>query len=240
MAARTSAFLDLKTEDIKLRKNKQENPNEIIRITDKISWLPAITSPFCCDIIFIKSADSQGDFTWIFDVGVGGAAIKAVNGIEGRKKVVLSHFHPDHIMNLPFVRCDELFVSRHTKKYTRRGTEVTEPLDFGDVKIMPMPSSHAKGCLALISDGYGFLGDGAFCKYKGLHHLYNPQLLKEMIDFMEHSGCSHFCLDHEKEFIQDSGSVISLYKEIYARHKNPDGTENPWINVDDYFSAPAS
>ncbi len=221
--------------------------SSILQITERISRLPATTKPFSCDIIFIKAKDEQGDFTWIYDVGVGTGAANAINQIQGRKKIVISHFHPDHILNLPFVKYDELFVTKYTKKYTRVGTIITEPIDSDGVKILPMPSSHAKGCLAIICDGYAFLGDGAFCKYKGIHHVYNPQILYEMIQFLEKADCHHFCLDHEQNFIQEREPVINLYKEIYKRRNikttngqpdcdsNKNSSEDNWINVDDYF-----
>lgn len=214
---------------------RRASHTELTQINERISWLPATSTPFCCDLVFIKSKDEQGDFTWIFDVGVGSAAAAAINALQGRKKIVISHFHPDHILNLPFVKYDEVYVSKYTKRYTRIGTEVNGILDFGDVKILPMPSSHSKGSLALFADGYGFLGDAAFCKYKGIHHLYNPQILYEMIKFMEESDCKYFCLDHEQNFIQNRQPVIALYKDIYSRHKDSDGQEVKWINVDDYF-----
>ena len=214
---------------------RRASHTEITPINDRISWLPATSMPFCCDIVFIKSKDEEGEFTWIFDVGVGSAAADAINAVQGRKKIVISHFHPDHIVNLPFVKYEEVFVTKYTKKYTRIGKEISQPMDFGDVKITPMPSSHAKGCLALIADGYAFLGDGAFCKYKGIHHLYNPQILNEMIKFMESTDCKYFCLDHEQNFIQNREPVLALYKDIYSRRKDAEGKELKWINVDDYF-----
>lgn len=209
--------------------------SEVISLTPEISWMPATLKPFCCDIILIKDKDEKGSFTWIYDVGVGTQASKVINSVKGRKKIVISHFHPDHIVNLPFVKYDELYVSKYTKKYTRKGTILSEATDFGFVKILPMPSSHSKGSLALVCGDYAFLGDGTFCKYKGVHHVYNPQQLKEMIDFMEALDCKYFCLDHEQNFVQEKRPVIALYKDIYSRHKNPDGTENALINVDDYF-----
>ncbi len=202
--------------------------SSIITLTDRISYLPATQVPFSCDIGFIKAPDC----TWIFDVGIGPGAVNAINSIQGKENIVISHFHPDHIVNLPLVKYDELFVSPNTKKYTCTGTILTASAQFDDVKILPMPSSHAKGCLALVCGDYAFLGDGAFCKYKGMHHIYNVQILKEMIDFLEKIKCRYFCLSHEKNFVQNRESVIGIYKDIYARRKEND----PYINVDDYFS----
>ncbi|MCR4735560.1 MAG: MBL fold metallo-hydrolase [Treponema sp.] len=203
--------------------------SKIKHLTEKISFLPASQVPFSCDIVFIKSKD----VTWIFDVGLGPEALKAISNIEGKKNIVISHFHPDHIMNLPLVKYDNLYVSRYTQKYTHSGIILEEALSFEDVKILPMPSSHAKGCLVLLCGEYAFLGDGAFCKYKGSHHLYNVQLLKEMIDFLKSLDCKYFCLSHEKNFVQNKESVIAIYEDIYRRKEEG----NPYINVDDFFTS---
>ena len=104
--------------------------------------------------------------------------------------------------------------------------------EFDDIQIVPMPSCHAKGCLAMICGDYAFLGDGVFCKYKGEHHLYNQQVLKTMIEFLEALPCKYVALDHEENFIQHRRSVILIYKDIYSRRK-PD---EPFINVDDFFN----
>ena len=82
--------------------------DKIVTLTDTISYLPATEEPFSCDIGFVKTDDC----TWIFDVGVGEAAAQAINAVQGKKKIVLSHFHPDHITNLPLVSYDELYVMR--------------------------------------------------------------------------------------------------------------------------------
>ncbi len=202
--------------------------SQIVTLTDRISYLPATFKPFCCDVVFIRG----NDCTWVFDVGTGEKAAEAVNSVQGKKNIVLSHFHPDHIANLPHVSYENLYVSGYTKKYTFSGTVISNPTDFDDIQIVPMPSCHAKGCLAMICGDYAFLGDGAFCKYKGEHHLYNQQVLKTMIEFLEALPCKYVALDHEENFIQHRRSVILIYKDIYSRRK-PD---EPFINVDDFFN----
>ena len=215
------------------------NDTKIIKINQDIFYLPSTMKPFSCDIVFIK--DKKNDCTWIFDVGFGSASADVINlwpsacleeeQWPSQKNIVISHFHPDHIANLPMVKFDNLYVSAYTKKYTLKGSVISAPQDFGSLQILPMPSSHAKGCLALIFGDYAFLGDGAFCKYKGSHHIYNQQLLKEMIAFLEALPCKYFALDHEQNFIQNRQSVIAIYKDIYSRRKS----DEPFINVDDYF-----
>ena len=201
---------------------------DIIPITDDISYLPASTAPLSCDVVFIKSSGC----TWIFDVGACPDAACAINGISGKKNIVISHFHQDHTGNLPLVSYDNLFVSGYTEKHVHAGTVISDQAFFDDVKVFPMPSSHAKGCLALVHGDYAFLGDGAFCKYKGNSRLYNVQILNDMISFMENLPCKYFALDHEKKFIQQKEMMIAIYKKIYSNRKQGE----PYINVNGFFS----
>jgi len=203
----------------------------LVNITENISYLPATEKPLSCDIVFIKTNKA----TWIFDVGLNSEAIKEIKNIQGPKNVVISHFHPDHILNLPRVSCDNLYVSSNTKKYTFRGTVVKDLLEFDEepkIKILELPSSHAKGCLCLICGDYAFMGDGTYCKPIRGHHTYNAQKLQQMLETMEKIDAKYFCLSHESVFIKDKEAVIALYKDIYAR-RTPD---SPIIDVEDYFN----
>ena len=148
--------------------------NNIIKINEQISYLPSSRNPISCEVIFIKATDC----TWIFDTGCTKEAADAINAIDGKKKVVISHWHPDHTWNIRKIKYDELYVSRNTKKYTWRGTVIEEDTDFGEVKIITLPSSHAKGCLCLLFGDYAFMGDGTYSKERKGNHTYNVQLLQ--------------------------------------------------------------
>lgn len=207
----------------------------IVEIAPGITYLPASRKPLSCDVIFIKT----NECTWVFDVGLSTEAAKAIKAIEGPKKVVLSHFHPDHVLNLARVSYDELYVSANTKKYIFKGTVVKEPLVFKEnpeIRICEVPSSHAKGCLCLICGDYAFMGDGTYCKEKRLAHAYNAQLLQAEIEFLESLDCKYVCLDHDPNFVQNRLDVIQLHKEIYARRE----VGNPLISVEDFFNPDGS
>ena len=106
----------------------------LINLTPEISYLPSVENPISSDVVFIKPADSE--ITWIFDTGANSEAAEIINSIEGKKNIVISHFHPDHIINLLKVKYDNLYVTKYTKKYTRAGTIVDEELNFPDgIKI---------------------------------------------------------------------------------------------------------
>lgn len=201
------------------------------QITAEISYLPSVETPISSDVVFIKPAGS--DTTWIFDVGTTSEAAEIINNIKGQKNVVVSHFHPDHILNLLKIKYDNLYVTKYTKKYTRAGTVIDSELDFPDgIKVYPFPSSHSKGSLVLEYKDYAFLGDATYCHFRLSAREYNVQLLEQMVQKMEEIKASKFCLSHETNFVQPKESVIRIYKKILARRK----PGNPTINVNDFFN----
>ncbi len=207
----------------------------VIQLTPEISYLPSVENPLSSDVVFIKPAGSE--VTWIFDTGTSGEAAQLINAVEGPKNIVISHFHPDHILNLLKVKCDNLYVTKYTKKYTRSGIIVDSDLTFPDgIKIYQIPSSHSKGCLALEYKDYVFLGDATYCHFRLSAREYNVQLLEQMIKKMEEISVPNFCLSHDKDFVQSKESVLRIYRKILARRQNG----NPKINVNDFFNEDGS
>ncbi len=203
----------------------------LINITSEISYLPSVENPISSDVVFIKPQGS--DTTWIFDVGSCGEAADLINAVEGKKNIVISHFHPDHILNLLKVKYDNLYVTKYTKKYTRAGEVVEDELSFPDgIKISQIPSSHSKGCLTLEYKDYVFLGDATYCHFRLSAREYNVQLLEQMIKKLEEIQAPNFCLSHDKGFIQPKEAVLRVYRKILARRQ----TGNPTINVNDFFN----
>lgn len=218
----------------------------LINLTQNISYIPSSTKPFSCDVVFIKGQK----FTWIFDCGTTKEIADEINRIQTPKNIVISHFHPDHILNLARINYDNLYVSKYTKRYTFKGTVLESDFfaqDFLDttskkenldnqknqIKIFHLPSSHAKGCLCLSCGDYCFMGDGTYAKELIGNHYYNAQLLLQMINVMENIDAKYFCLSHDKNFVQNKETVIALYKDIYKRRQEG----NPKISVEDFFNA---
>ena len=203
----------------------------LITLTSEISYLPSVENPISSDVVFIKPAGSE--ITWVFDTGANSEAAELINSIEGKKNIVISHFHPDHILNLLKVKYDNLYVTKYTKKYTRGGTVVDSDIVFPDgIKIFQLPSSHSKGALVLEYKDYVFLGDATYCKFRLAAREYNVQLLEQMIKRMELIDAPNFCLSHDKNFVQPKESVLRIYRKILARRKSG----NPTINVNDFFN----
>lgn len=113
-----------------------------------------------------------------------------------------------------------LYQGKHTYKYTGCGVIVEKPLTFDDsvlcVKIYPVPSSHAKGSLALGVGEYIFLGDAVYPSYKNGESVYNAQLLKALTDFLKDSDYKYCGISHGKDFIYKKEVVISSLEKIYA------------------------
>jgi glyoxylase-like metal-dependent hydrolase (beta-lactamase superfamily II) len=211
---------------------KQLNDN-VISLTEDISYIPGTVNPISSDVVFIKCKNS----TFIFDTGLTKESALAINKIEGIKNIVISHFHGDHILNLRRVKYDNLYLSSHTKKYTFKGSVISEKTELAPgLFVLPLPSSHAKGSLILTYGDYAFMGDGTYCTYKKFHHVYNKNLLCDMILAMKNLNVKYFCLSHDKNFVQKKEDVIKIYEDIYARKVD----DNSYINVDDFFKADGS
>ena len=180
-----------------------------IRISDKITYIECSEDPLSADIGIIR----DGDVTWLYDVGNNPGAIR---NLTGEYNVVLSHFHKDHTGNLEKLRIKELYVSKETLRHVSFGSIVQGDINVGNVHIFTIPSSHAKGCLGLETDGYAFVGDALYSKVSDKGYLYNPQLLKEEIAVLEKLSAPRLLVSHFSGLIRDKAEAISELKEIYA------------------------
>ncbi len=222
----------------------------IKKIDENISYIPASMNPLSADVAFIKTENA----TWIFDAGSSDEAFDAISAVQGKKNIVLSHFHPDHTANVTRLEFDNLFMSNHTARYFRNFIDGTHGGNSGisnsdnnkpDVKIVDgtfkdestgpkiytIPSSHAKGCLCLVYKDYAFLGDATYCKEKNGSRVYNVQQLKAEISFIESLQCRYICLSHDEKFVHEKLMILKLLKSIYDKR-----TENePFISVDGFF-----
>lgn len=267
----------------------QELNSKLIKINDEISYLDASEDPISSNVVFIKTKNSQT--TWIFDVGMTSLAAQEINAIQGKKIVVISHFHPDHLFNINRISYDELYLSAHTFKYAKKGIVVknkefsvdaevslltesplaqAEDVQLAEnslvqaevarltenslaqvknsqstenqlaqapqnpkIKIMELPSSHAKGSLMLQYGDYVFTGDGTYCTIKKGEHVYNANLLFDEIQTLENLDCKYLCLSHERNFVQKKETVLKLHKDIYSRRK----ANEAYISVEDFFDS---
>lgn len=183
--------------------------NEII-LNDKISYIEATDDPLSADIGIIRDRG----VTWLYDVG---NDEKSVTGLNGSYHIVLSHFHQDHTGNIDRVRADALYLSNETRRHIGRGTVADRDIPFGSLRIFPLPSCHAKGCLGLeIDQTWAFVGDALYSKYKDGYYLYNAQLLKDEIGVLKKLAAPYLLVSHYKGLIRNKEDVIRELETVYA------------------------
>lgn len=205
------------------RKEPMEGP-KIQFISDRLSYLTATEHPLSANVVLV-----EGDmFLWIYDVGNHPAVLEFL--LEKSKqtgkeiRVILSHFHPDHIANLPRISWTEIYQGKNTFRYTKTGTVIEEEIWFqdGSVKLhlFPIPSSHAKGSLALeVDETWCFLGDAAYATQKNGQTVYNAERLLAEIRVLKNVQAPWFFLSHSEPFRQKKEDVLEWMEAIYAKRK---------------------
>ena len=186
-----------------------------IRINDKISFIAASENPLSADIGIIRENGS----IWLYDVGNGEDHLPD----SGKEyNVVLSHFHQDHTGNINRIHTGELYLSKETYSHVLKGTIVNDSLQIGALRIFPLPSCHAKGCLGLeIDNEYAFVGDALYCRIKDGRRIYNAQLLKEEITVLKNMKASLLLVSHYHGMIRKKADVIDELEAIYQmRERN--------------------
>lgn len=198
------------------------------QITEHIHYIEASEEPLSADIVVLTGHH----YTWIFDVGNDQTVIPELEKIPGEKAVVLSHFHRDHIGNLPLLYFDKLYQGKNTMKYTKTGTVVEGDLVIEDglhLHLWELPNSHAKGSLALeVDDTYLFIGDGAYCTMLKGQPVYNAQMLQEEIKVLEGTKATYFLMSHNQPFCQRREVVLDWLRGIYKKRQ----IDSPYIYME--------
>ncbi|WP_026653646.1 MBL fold metallo-hydrolase [Butyrivibrio proteoclasticus] len=202
-------------------------------INDVISFLPCSENPLSADVYVIKGAE----YSYIVDVGSCDEAYNIVSSFD-RKKIIITHFHDDHMKNLARIRVrdEDLYIGDHTRKVLeapvyreledKKGTVVTEMVEIQDgvnIKIYPVPNSHAKGSLLVtVNDEYLILGDSYYCSAKG----YNVSLLHDEIRLLKEISFDRVIMSHSEE-IRGRDEVIAELESYYDRREK----NSPYIKV---------
>lgn len=199
--------------------------SELKTVDKSIFYIEASENPLSADVGIVYADDG----VWIFDVGSNDNAFKIINGLEGEKRIVISHFHADHTDNLSRINSLPVYGGDFTCKKFGIGTSVTTDMYFDKVHLFPIPSTHAKGCIGLELGDYAFLGDAVYSSKKDGRVIYNAGLLSETIKALKRLSAGKFLLSHSKPFVQTKERVIEKLERIYSyREKN-----NPYIFIDD-------
>lgn len=192
----------------------------LISITDKILYLPASNSPLSSDVVIIHGEA----YSWIYDVGNSDEARQVISSIQGRKNIIISHFHEDHLGNLKKLQYDNIYCGEFTAKKVQFGIPVTSKISFDDIvhlDIFPIPSTHSKGAVGLQADEkIAFVGDAVYPQNKGGRSAYNANTLKETIDCLESLKAHRLAVSHSPQFLLDKDSVISNLKQIYGKRQS--------------------
>lgn len=220
----------------------------IIKLDDNISYIEPATNPLSANVVIINVKDA----VWLYDVGnhpcipdileryIMTECCDYVSGsvLQGKKvNIVLSHFHQDHIGNIKRIcemsGCCEVYQGRLTYKHTHIGSVVEDDVYIDDGKsvlhIFPLPSSHAKGSIALeVNNEYCFLGDGLYAMQKGSQRLYNAGILKEEIEVLKNVKAKKFMCSHKTPFGRSKAAVIRWLGSIYDMRTK----DSPYINYE--------
>ena len=201
-----------------------------INITEYISYIKASDSPLSADVILVEGRE----YLYVYDVGNNEQVAEYINSIPKKKRVVLSHFHADHMGSIGKVEWDTVFFGANTEKYfqqyitnvtERCFATVSEPVIVQDgvsIEIHTIPNSHAKGALLLqVNDEYIFVGDALYPKTEGENCVYNAQLLKDELDILKRLTGTKIFSSHEVRPIKEKAGVLRFLEQIYSkREKN--------------------
>lgn len=194
---------------------------ELLKISPEISYLPASAPPLSADVCII----AVNKAVWIFDVGSNDEAAELINGIRGEKRAVLSHFHADHTANISRISCDKIYCGGFTrKKLASAGNAdiftVDKDLYFeGGIRLFPIPSDHAKGCVGLEFGDFAFLGDSVYCHVKDGKAVYNAGQLQALIKALKSLKADKLLLSHNQPLECHRETEISKLEEIYSLRK---------------------
>ena len=203
------------------------------RIDENIFYIDATRQPLSANVVVMEGKNN----IWLYDVGTNLDIPEQLNQYAAEHKkeirVVLSHFHPDHTGNLSKIHSAQILQGKNTYRYTGTGeiVEQDQYLEDGSLRlhIFPIPSSHAKGSLALeVNEMYCFLGDSIYATMKNQKTVYNAGILKEQIKVLEVVKAPYFANSHKTPFIQSKQAVLRMLESVYANRK---GNE-PYIEVE--------
>ena len=86
---------------------------ERIEITEAVSYIKATDNPLSADVILVEGQE----YFYVFDVGNNEQVAEYLNSLPKKKRVILSHFHTDHMGNIGRINWDSVFFGANTEKY---------------------------------------------------------------------------------------------------------------------------
>lgn len=189
----------------------------MINLSQQISYWPASSEPLCADIFIYEGREG----IWLFDLGYGQAALERIRALPGPFQAVISHFHQDHMGNLPELEPAGLWLGRYTLRHAGRHSglarvvsETVEPEP--GLKLFPIPSIHAKGCVGMQAGEYALLGDATYCAKIHGRVGFNSTLLYDTIRTLEALSASKFVLSHGEPVVREREDVLGELRDAYS------------------------
>lgn len=203
---------------------------DAITVSKRISYLDCKNSPLSSNVGIVRG-DSR---IWLYDVGNGKDYADYISALSLPVSAVLSHFHPDHTANINDITVCELYVSKNTVNHVNKGTVISAPVSYDDgvhIEILPIPSFHAKGSLALSVDKqYLFTGDALYMSSVKGAPCYNAGILREQISFLKNYPDRFILQSHKTPFVEDKSTVIDNLTDILKKEEKG----NPYIFLSEF------
>lgn len=86
---------------------------EQVRVTEYISYIQSSTEPLSAEVGIIEGEQ----YIYLFDVGNNKAVSEYLETLVKPKKIILSHFHPDHMGNIGKLSFETVYTGANTEKY---------------------------------------------------------------------------------------------------------------------------
>ena len=162
----------------------------VVAINNLISYISPTENPLSANVVMIQGKEAL----WLYDVGNHPDIPQVIEQFRDGRKVnaILSHFHEDHIGNLPGMGVDEVYQGKYTHRHTDMGTVVEDDIYIQD-------------------------GDVLYAMQKCGHNLYNAGILKEEINVLQNIKAEKFMLSHRTPFEKPKGIIMRWLGEIYDR-----------------------
>ncbi|MCQ3035216.1 MAG: MBL fold metallo-hydrolase [Bacilli bacterium] len=193
------------------------------KINDYLYVIREVTEPeLAADSLIIKGKSHY----YLFDCGNNPKAVEEINALN-IKYAFASHFHPDHIKGLKDIKCEKLYISKHTSRkidgIVVNELEVEDGIEFTFKEI---PSPHSQGsCILTINNEITLLGDAVYM----MKDMYNVTKLKDLIDTLRNLDTQYFIMSHKSERLLKKAVIIAFLERIYSKRE----PGSPFIKMSD-------
>ena len=180
---------------------------------------------------------SGEDYSLMIDTGASSAQLKTLeSGIERKelpgniRYAIITHFHPDHLLNLKCLPLLKVVASKNTSRYIHVDQIIDKAtdLDLQDIKVtvFPLPSVHAKGSIGvyLPKEQITFIGDALCMKEKDRKPYTNKDITINMINTLRSYPTKKYILGHEPSSLTQD-QINDYLNSIYKQCKNSRSTD---------------